>query len=81
LVIIVNNKHILPVIPATQKVEIGRIAVQDQPRQKFCENPISDNKSDMLACVCGPSYWKLEVRGLESEAGPRQKWETLSKND
>jgi hypothetical protein len=31
---------LIPIIPATLKVEIGRIVVQGQPRQKVIKTPL-----------------------------------------
>jgi hypothetical protein len=46
-----------PVIPATQKVEIGRTVVQDQAEQKVSETPISTNKKlGMVAQTCHPGH-------------------------
>jgi hypothetical protein len=34
---------LMPVIPATEEVEVRRMVVQSQPRQKLGETPISVN--------------------------------------
>jgi hypothetical protein len=39
-----------------QEVEIVRITVRGQPRQKVIENPISINKLGMVAFACDSSY-------------------------
>uniref|UniRef100_A0A8C0WLH1 SKP1 component POZ domain-containing protein n=1 Tax=Castor canadensis TaxID=51338 RepID=A0A8C0WLH1_CASCN len=38
------RQQILHVIPAPQKIEIGRVVVQGHPGQNVCETPISTNK-------------------------------------
>jgi hypothetical protein len=38
------------------EVEIGKIVVQSQPRQKVSNTPISTNKPGLVAHVCKPSY-------------------------
>jgi hypothetical protein len=43
------------VIPASWKVEIRRISVQGQPRQKVSKTPISTNKLGVVVCVYDPS--------------------------
>jgi hypothetical protein len=46
----------MPVIPATQEVEIGKIEVQGQPMQKVSETPpISMNKPGVVH-ICNPNY-------------------------
>jgi hypothetical protein len=37
-----------PIIPATKKVEIRRMVVQGQPRQKVSKNLISTNKPGVV---------------------------------
>jgi hypothetical protein len=51
----------MPVIPATQEVEIRKIEVQGQPGQKVSETPISANKQGMVACVCDPPRWRIAI--------------------
>jgi hypothetical protein len=65
----------MPVIPATWEVEIGRITVSGQPRQKVCET-ISTNKLEVVTHICNPSYlgdkdriW-LETSPSKMLAGP-----------
>jgi hypothetical protein len=36
--------------------ESGRIVVQDWPRQKVLETPISTNKPGLMVCACDPNY-------------------------
>jgi hypothetical protein len=48
-----------PVILPTSKIEIKRIMVQGQPRQKVTETP--KHKLSMVVQVCNPSY--AESRG------------------
>jgi hypothetical protein len=45
-----------PAIPATQDVEIRRIKVVGQPRQKVSQTPILTNNPGMVVCVYNPSY-------------------------
>jgi hypothetical protein len=45
----------MPIIPATQKAEIGRIMVHGQPMYKVSET-ISANKSGMIAHTWSTSY-------------------------
>jgi hypothetical protein len=45
-----------PVNPATQEVEVRRLTVQSQSRQKVSETLISTNKLDVVACTYNPSY-------------------------
>jgi hypothetical protein len=45
-----------PVILATQEVEIRRITVPGQPRQKVRKTPMSTNKTGVLVHACNPSY-------------------------
>jgi hypothetical protein len=53
-------------------VEIGRIMVWGQPRQKDNETPISTNKPAMVMCISDPSYRRHIVQA------PDKKRETLS---
>jgi hypothetical protein len=53
----------MPIIPATPWVEVGRIEVRGQLRQKVNEDPISINKPGMVEHICG-------VGGPWSEASP-----------
>jgi hypothetical protein len=41
----------MPIIPASQEVEIGRIAVQGQPGQK-----VSKTKLGIVVHSCNPNY-------------------------
>jgi hypothetical protein len=51
------KRMLRPAIPATWEVEIRRIMVQEQSRQKVSENPISTNKSGKaVQTTCGYSY-------------------------
>jgi hypothetical protein len=45
-------------IPTTQEAEIGRTAVQSQPRQKVSRGPISANKVGVVVHVFNPSDMK-----------------------
>jgi hypothetical protein len=46
----------MPIIPVTEEMEVGKIAVGDQPMQKVSETPISTNKLGMIVHACGPIY-------------------------
>jgi hypothetical protein len=46
-------------IPATQEVEIRRIMVQGQPRQKIVETPISTNELGLWYVPVIPGTWKM----------------------
>jgi hypothetical protein len=52
-----------PVIPATQEVEIGRIALRGQPRQKVKETS-SEQISQVWWYTCGLSYKGGISRGM-----------------
>jgi hypothetical protein len=43
------------IISITHEVKIGRITIQDQPRQKVKEVLISTNKLDIVVHIWGPS--------------------------
>jgi hypothetical protein len=66
----------MPVIPATQKVVIGRFAVQGKPGQK--ERP-QYNKPGIVVYTCDSSYVGNICRMIMFKASSRQKCETLSK--
>jgi hypothetical protein len=46
----------MTLIPATQEVEIWKIAVQDQSRQKSYQDPISTEQAGVVIYACDPSY-------------------------
>jgi hypothetical protein len=46
----------MPMILPTWEAKLGRIVVQNQPRQKLSKTPISINKLYMVAHTYGPSY-------------------------
>jgi hypothetical protein len=66
------------VILATWVIEIGRIMVLGQPRQKkFARPHLNEKKLGMTVCTCHSSHGKPKIRGLWSS----QAWaksETLS---
>jgi hypothetical protein len=45
----------MPVILATWVAEIGRIVIQEQPRQKSCETPFQWKKAGHGSNACHPS--------------------------
>jgi hypothetical protein len=65
------------VIPATREAEIKRIAILGHPGGKVSKIP-----SQQTGCVSThiliPGTWKTYVKGLQCEAGPREKHKTLS---
>jgi hypothetical protein len=77
-----------PVIPATQEVEIERIMVWCQSRQKVSKTPLSTNKYGMVVHACNPSFLggigrrpalaSWHRKEVWSEASSRQKCGTLS---
>jgi hypothetical protein len=48
----------MPATPATPEVEIRRIVIQSQPRQKVSEIPISTKKLDMVLAPVIPGTWE-----------------------
>jgi hypothetical protein len=66
------------VILATQEAEMGRITVQGQPRQKNKRDPLSINKSGMVAQICNPSYMGAISRRIMVPGWPRQKKKTMT---
>jgi hypothetical protein len=50
-----------PDIPATWEVDIRRIKVPGQPKQKVSKNPISANKLAVVMSTCNPDRRKLET--------------------
>jgi hypothetical protein len=54
------------VIPATPKVEIERIVVQGQPRQKASKTPISTNKLSVVVCTVIPAIQEAISRRIMS---------------
>jgi hypothetical protein len=67
----------MPEIPATQKVQIGRIAVQGQPGQKVRAIPILAQKAGVVVCSCNPRYAGGKSRRIRVQAGPGKKHERL----
>jgi hypothetical protein len=59
----------MPVIPATQKVEIGRIAVGGQPRQKAQETPLNQEKARHGVMHLSSQYANSVKRRVEVQAG------------
>jgi hypothetical protein len=58
----------MPIIPATWKVDIGKITVQGQPGHKK-QDPISTNKLSIVVHFCNPSFTggidrRISVQGL-----------------
>jgi hypothetical protein len=47
---------LIPIIAATQEVEISRIMVESHPGQNNSKTPISTNKLGVVVSICGPSY-------------------------
>jgi hypothetical protein len=55
----------MPVIPAMQEAEIGRITVSGQPREKVFETSSQWKKLDIAVCTCYPGDGKkLKIGGL-----------------
>jgi hypothetical protein len=52
-----------PIIPFTEEVEIGRMRVQGQPRQKLAD-PISTSKAVLVLYNCSSSYTGDVVRRI-----------------
>jgi hypothetical protein len=50
-------------MPAMQEIEIGRIKVPGQLRQKSSQSTISTEKSWLVVCACHPAM----VRSIKSE--------------
>jgi hypothetical protein len=57
----------MPIIPAIQEVQIGRIMVSSKPGQKVNKTPTLTNNLGIMTLVCGPSY----AGGTKSRVGPR----------
>jgi hypothetical protein len=51
----------MPVIPATQEVEIRRTVVQGQPREKVSETPTSTKQARHGGAACPHSYTQKAV--------------------
>jgi hypothetical protein len=51
---------LVPVIPATQEAEIGKIAVPDHPGQKVCETPSQTIFGHGGACLSSQFYRKIK---------------------
>jgi hypothetical protein len=67
----------MPVIPAIWEVEIGRITVQGQPRQKVSETPlISINKLSILNLYQAALKIEPIQQGLWTPRGQRSSLET-----
>jgi hypothetical protein len=49
----------MSVIPAALEVELGRIAVQNQPGQKVNKNPISINKPGVVETTVVPAMQQV----------------------
>jgi hypothetical protein len=67
-----------PVIPATQEVQIRKIIVQGQPRQKVNETPFQQISQAWWFVSIIPVMGEVLVGGSQSKANPRQKHKTLS---
>jgi hypothetical protein len=52
---------LVSLIASTWEVEIRRIMVQGQTRQKVWETPSQQNKPGVVANKCYPSYWEAYV--------------------
>jgi hypothetical protein len=65
-------------MPAIQEVEIGKTAVQGQPKQKVSETSISINKPGMVVSTYDPSYVGGRDRRITVQAAPGEKCRTLS---
>jgi hypothetical protein len=69
----------MPVIPATQEAEIGRITVKGQPGQK-ARNPFRQNNPDVVVHTCNSSYAGRIGRRIAAQSLPgEKKHKTLSK--
>jgi hypothetical protein len=49
----------MPVIPATQEVEVGKIVVQGQPGQKVKETLSQINNLGMVVPACHPNLVRV----------------------
>jgi hypothetical protein len=63
----------MSISPDTQEVEVQRIVVQNHPRKKVSETPISTNKLGITACTCDPSCKEGKVGGSQFEPSLKQK--------
>jgi hypothetical protein len=68
------------VIPATQEVEIRRITVQRQARQKVTKTSISTNKSELMVPSCRSNYWGGKGGRIEVQSGQGKNMRPYLKN-
>jgi hypothetical protein len=63
----------MPIIPATEEIEIGKVKVWGEPRQKVSETLNSTKNLDVVAHTCDPAMWEAYVGESWSKASPFQK--------
>jgi hypothetical protein len=68
-----------PIILATWEVEIGRIMIQGQPRQKVSKTPSQPMTGYGGTCLSFQLCWKAQVGRSWFQADPGTKQEPISK--